>query len=101
MTRYVGLMLAAGGVLAAVANVLRPRYNGEDVDVYHQIAGSTTYLVSTLILIAALLLATVGLVGLADHIGPGHPVPHAGRLTALIGGTIACLMCACIAGALM
>jgi hypothetical protein len=89
MTRYVGLMLTAGGVLAAIANLLHPRYSGEDVDVYHQIAGSTTYLVATLALTGALLVVTIGLVGLADHIGPGHPVAHAGRITAMLGGTIA------------
>jgi len=89
MTRYVGLMLAAGGVLAVVANVLHPRFDGPDVETYHQIAHSSTYLGATLALTAALLLITMGLVGLADHIGPGHPVAHAGRLTALVGGTIA------------
>ena len=89
MTTYVGVLLTTGAILALTANLLRPRYNGEDVDTYHQIAGSSTYLVSTIVLVAALLLATLGLVGLADHIGPGHPLTHAGRLTALIGGTIA------------
>jgi len=88
-TRYVGLMLTTGGVLAVVANALRPRYDGEDVDVYGQIAGSSTYLISTVALVGALLLGTIGLVGLADHIGPAHPVTHAGRLTALMRGTIA------------
>jgi hypothetical protein len=89
MPIYVGLMLAGGGVLAVVANVLHPRFDGPDVETYHQIAHSSTYLAATLALTAAMLLITLGLVGLADHIGPGHPVAHAGRLTALVGGTIA------------
>jgi hypothetical protein len=88
-TRYVGLMLTVGGALAIVANVMHPRYNGPDVDTYQRIAGSSTFLTADLTLTTAALLVTLGLVGLADRAGPDRPFAHAGRVTALVGGTIA------------
>jgi len=78
----------AGGVLALVGNLIHPRYDGENVDIYSKIAASDRYLVADFVLLVALVLLVAAVVSIARHIG-SSPLSDHGRLFAVIGGTIA------------
>jgi len=54
-----------GALLALAGNLLHPRFGDiADVDLYRKIAGSDRWLTSDLLLIAALVLSTAGLVAI-------------------------------------
>ena len=89
---WLGSAAIAGGVLALVGNLLHPRYNGEDFDNYHKIAGSEAcFPHCRLVLIPALILVVAGMVAIARslHSGRGSVLSDYGRLAAIVGGTIA------------
>ncbi|MEO8697714.1 MAG: hypothetical protein ABI658_29715 [Acidimicrobiales bacterium] len=83
-----GAAAVSGGVLALVGNLVHPRYDGENVDIYQKIAASDRYLVADFVLLVALVLLVAAVVSIARHIG-SSPLAGHGRLFAVIGGTIA------------
>ena len=86
------LGLSAGAV-GLVGNLLAPRFDGDDVEVYRELAGSTRSMVSNVIVLAALLLATATFVAFT-RVGYGDraaELRYYGRLAAVMGGTIAAL----------
>ena len=84
-----GLILIAAGVLALAGNLLHPRFGGNDVEVYRHLANSTRLVFADALLLPALVLLTIGLVGLAEMLQAASPLAEIGRLLALVGGTIA------------
>ena len=89
--RTVAGLAIAGGVVALAGNLLAPRYSGNSVDNYRELADSTRYAVSGFIILAATILVTAALVGFTRT---WRGTPHAelayyGQLAAVIGGTIA------------
>jgi hypothetical protein len=92
--RPAGMLLVAAGVLALAGNLLHPRFDGNDVTVYRQIAHSTRYAAADVILLAAFLLLTAGLAtlatGLVSRSGRARPVlAELARLAVVVGGTLA------------
>lgn len=91
--RATAVLALTGGVVALVGNLLAPRFNGDDVQVYRKVADSTRFTVSDVIVLAAVLLVTAAFVGIS------RPGPRAlsvelrslGRLATVAGGTIAVL----------
>lgn len=64
--RIGGFLAVLGGVLAAVGNLLHPRYTGTDIDNYRKVADSDMYTVANLIIIVALILTAAGFVAIAS-----------------------------------
>jgi hypothetical protein len=89
-TAVIGL---TAGVVALVGNLLAPRFDGEDVDVYRELADSTRSQVSNVIVLAAVILATAAFVGFTrvGYGGRHAELRYFGRLAATAGGTIAAL----------
>lgn len=85
--RGVGALLVGAGVLALAGNLVHPRYSGADVVIYGRIAHSALFVAADLVLLPALLLLTIGLVGLARRT-PGTAGAVA-RVCAIVGGGIA------------
>lgn len=83
-----GAVAVAGGVLALVGNLLHPRYNGENVDIYPRIAASDRYIAADFVLLVALVLLVIAVVSIARRVG-SNPLADCGRLLAVVGGTIA------------
>jgi hypothetical protein len=86
--RIGGAAAVAGGVLALVGNLLHPRFDGEDVDIYPRIAASDRYVIADFVLLGALVLLVAAVVSISRQVGPSPLADH-GRLFAVIGGTIA------------
>jgi hypothetical protein len=78
-------------VLALIGNLLHPRYDGEDIDIYRSIASSDRFRVADFVLLAALLLIVAGLTTFARslHASGDALLSEYGRLATLAGGTIA------------
>lgn len=87
--RSTGPLLIAAGVLALVGNLLHPRYDGQGVDVYPQIADSSSYVAADLLLLAAFLVLTAGLTGLVHRLREAATLARLGYLAVVVGGTIA------------
>jgi hypothetical protein len=89
--RMGGLAAVAGGVLALVGNLLHPRYDGDDVDIYRRIADSDRYRIADLILLVAVLLTAAGFVAVSRSLDsePAAGLAYYGRLAAVVGATIA------------
>lgn len=86
---FVGITLIAASVLALIGNLLHPRWSDDDVTAYRQMAQSTRMPTADIVLLGAFLLMTVGLVALVDGLSGDSPMKQAGRLAALLGGSIA------------
>jgi hypothetical protein len=89
--RVGGGAAVVGAVLALVGNLLHPRYDAPDADIYRSIAASDRFRVADFILIAALILLVGGTVAVARSMsgGVGGVLSDYGRLAAVVGGTIA------------
>ena len=87
--RFVGTTLVAASVLALAGNLLHPRWSDDDVTAYGQMARSALMPAADVVLLAAFLLMTVGLVALVDGLRGNSSLKQTGRLAALIGGSIA------------
>jgi hypothetical protein len=92
-SRQVTAVLAmVGAVVAAVGNAIAPRINGDDVVVYHKIAGSTRFAAAGVIVLAATLIVTAAFVGLTRRSSAsGTEIALYARLAAVVGGAIAIL----------
>ena len=90
--RVTAALAVLGAVVALVGNALAPRYSGDTVDTYRKVADSTRFEVSTLIVLAAVLIVVAAFVGLS-RVSPGRSSELAGygRLAAVTGGAIAVL----------
>lgn len=89
-----GMLLIAAGVLALAGNLLHPRFDGDDVTVYRQIAHSTRYPAADVVLLMAFLFLTAGLAtlitGLVTRSGRPRPIlAELARLAIIVGGTLA------------
>ena len=94
LSRKLGGRLAViGGVLAVVGNVIHPRFNGDPVQAYRDVARSDALVPANLLLIVALLLATVGVMTIAWTLlgGPGRDLARIGSAAALAGGLLGVL----------
>jgi len=93
LSRTTGSALAIGGaVLALVGNLLAPRFTqDQDVDVFKAVAGSDSLMPANLVLIAAFLVATAGIVAIASTMrgGAGNDAALLGSAAVTIGGAIA------------
>jgi hypothetical protein len=89
--RWGGMAAVVGGGLAVVGNLLHPRYDAPDVDVYRRIAASDRYRIADLVILVALMLTMAGFVAVSRSLGAGRggPLAQFGRIAALAGGTIA------------
>jgi len=89
--RVGGAAAVAGAVLALIGNLMHPRYDGPDVDVYRSIASSDRFRVADFVLVAALILLVAGTTTFARslHSGGGVVLSEYGRVATLVGGTIA------------
>ena len=87
--RTTGALLVAGGGLAVIGNLLHPRFRGADVDVYRHIATSSRFTVADVVILAALLLVTLGFYGLVDSIDDRGVAGRLATLATVTGGTIA------------
>lgn len=89
--RIGGLAAIVGGVLALVGNLLHPRYDAPDVEVYRKIANSDRYRISDVIILLALMLTVAGIVAVSRSLGSGRggALAQYGRVAALVGGSIA------------
>lgn len=91
--RGTAALALSGGVVALVGNLLAPRFNADNVEVYRKVAHSTRFTVADVIVLAALLLVTAAFVGIS-HLGPRTPsaqLRSLGRLATVTGGAIAVL----------
>ena len=89
--RVGGAAAVAGAVLALIGNLLHPRYDGADVDIYRSIASSDRFRIADFVLVAALILLVAGTTTFARslHSDGGVVLSEYGRLATLVGGTIA------------
>jgi hypothetical protein len=94
LSRTLGGRLAIlGGVLAVIGNLLHPRFDGDSVDIYRDVADSDVLVPANLLIIAALLLTTVGVMAVAWTLlaGPGRDLARAGSVAVLAGGILGVL----------
>jgi hypothetical protein len=87
--RFVGITLVAASLLALAGNLLHPRWSDDDVTAYGQMARSALMPTADVVLLAAFLLMTVGLVALVDGLRGDSSLKQTARLAALVGGSIA------------
>ena len=89
--RVTAALALAGGVLALVGNGLAPRFSGDEVATYRDIANSTRFEVAGVIILFALLLVTAAFVGIARVISNDGQSEAAnyGRVAAIVGGALA------------
>ncbi|HYT38938.1 MAG TPA: hypothetical protein VEN99_05480 [Acidimicrobiia bacterium] len=82
-----------GALLALAGNLLHPRFGDiADVDLYRKIAGSDRWLTSDLLIIAALVLSTAGLVAIARSLhggGMDGALARYAGVAAMVGGAMA------------
>jgi hypothetical protein len=90
--RATGLLGLVAGVVALVGNLLAPRFSGDDVDIYRELADSDRYTVAFVVVLVAVLLVTAAFVGIARS-GAGE-LRYYGRLTAVVGGSVALMQVA-------
>jgi hypothetical protein len=92
-SRTVALLAIGGGVVALVGNVLAPRFNGDNSTVYRDIASSSRFTITGVIILVAILLVTAAFAGLSRIWATDGNVELAGyaRLAVVIGGAIALL----------
>jgi hypothetical protein len=92
-SRSTATLALAGGTLALVGNLIAPRFNADDVVVYHQIAASSRFSVAGVIVLGAVLLVTAAFVALTRTFSatPTSELASLGRAAALVGGMIAVL----------
>src|SRR4051812_12172026 len=88
-----GRLAVVGGVLAVIGNVIHPRFNGDAVDTYRDVARSDVLVPANLLLIAALLLTTVGIMVIAWTMlgGPARDLARLGSVAILAGGILGVL----------
>lgn len=91
--RGAAILGLSAGMVALVGNLLAPRFDGDDGEVYRRLADSTRSQVSNVIVLAAVMLATATFVAFSrvGNGGRGEELRYFGRLAAVIGGTIAIL----------
>ena len=89
--RVGGGAAVVGAALALVGNLLHPRYDAPDDEIYRRIAGSDRFRVADFILFAALILLVAGTIAIARSMrdGVGGLLSEYGRLATVVGGTIA------------
>jgi hypothetical protein len=90
--RATGLLGLVAGVVALVGNLLAPRFSGDDVDIYRELADSDRYTVAFVVVLVAVLLVTAAFVGIARS-GAGE-LRYYGRLAAVVGGSVALMQVA-------
>lgn len=90
--RVTAALAIGGGVVALVGNALAPRFNDNDVVVYHKVANSSRFAVAGVIVLVAVMLVTAAFVGISrsDRLATSE-LAYYGRLAAVIGGSIAIL----------
>jgi hypothetical protein len=87
--RVTGGILVAASVLALAGNLLHPRWSDDTVTQYRQMGASTLLPVADVLLLAAFLLLTAGLVALVDNLRAHSQLLKFARLAATVGGSIA------------
>jgi len=92
-TRVTAVLAISGGGVALVGNLLAPRINGDNVEVYRKIADSTRFAAAGVIVLAAVLLVTAAFVGITHTTGlrATGGLAYYGRLAAVVGGSLAVL----------
>jgi hypothetical protein len=88
--RITATLAIGGGIIALVGNVLAPRFNDNDIVVYHKVANSTRFAVAGVIVLVAAMLVTAALVGIS-RTDRTSDLAYYGRLASVIGGSIAIL----------
>lgn len=80
----------SGAVVALVGNALAPRINGDDVVVYHKVAGSDRFALAAVIVLAALILVTAAFVGISRRLAGNarSELLDYARVAAIVGGAI-------------
>ena len=84
-----GPTLIIAGVLAVVGNVLHPRFSGEHVDNYRQMARSHSLIAADLVLLATFVVLTAGLTAVVAELEDAHRLVRAARAFVVVGGTTA------------
>src|SRR3954467_7709719 len=89
--RGTGALAITAAIIALVGNALAPRFNGDDVVVYHKIANSTRYAVAGVVVLAALALVTAAFAALSriDDSDGQRSLRDGARLATIVGGAIA------------
>jgi hypothetical protein len=89
-TAALGLL---GGVLALVGNALAPRFDGDDVEIYRDLADNSRYTAASVVILFAVLLVTAAFVGITrlGYAGRAGDLWYYARLAAVAGGTLAVL----------
>jgi hypothetical protein len=86
------LALVVGGIVAAVGNLLHPRYpNMEDVQVYGKVAHSGAWRPADALVLVAIVLTIAGMTALAVALQASQwgVLASYGRVAALVGGAVA------------
>lgn len=89
--RVSAVAAVSGGVLAVFGNLLHPRYDLDNPELYRQVAVSDRFLVADLLILLALFLFVAGLAAVARSLGhgPGSTAAWYARIAVLVGGTMA------------
>ena len=89
-SRFIGATAIAGGATALVGNLLAPRFNGEDVNIYMHVAHSNRFTAANVIILIAFVLVITAFVGLTDSAN-GEAAPPTRLVRSLIaaGGAVA------------
>jgi hypothetical protein len=80
----------SGAVLALVGNAIAPRFNGDDVVVYHKIATSDRFAAADVIILVALVVVTAAFVGISRRLRSDDRAEllEYARVAAVVGGAI-------------